>query len=136
MPVTVYRLPDENILVATFTGVVDGDLLLQMYEASDALLEEMQPPVVRISDFRTVTSTPEAVLDAYLMATSDVSASTTDQRIVPMLVGDNRWSRLAKTMLTKSRKRDDMTIFDNMGEATRQARAILVRLQQDSNNQA
>jgi hypothetical protein len=136
MPVTVYRLEGENILVANFTGMVDSDLMLQMYEDSAAMLDDAQqalePPIVRITDFRTVTSTPQAVLDAFMMATSDIPASTVDRRIRPVIVGDNKWSHLAQRMLAKGQQKFEMPIFASMGEALHHARVLLARLKDGS----
>lgn len=57
MPVTVERLGNESILIATFSGNVDVPTMENLFQQSDQLAKQMPGHIYRINDFRNSSST-------------------------------------------------------------------------------
>ena len=123
MSVTVYRIDNEPILIATFTGTIDAALMQSMYEQSAALISEREI-VFRVTDFRQITTSFEEVLRIFAAASADTPASTSDPRIRPVLLGDNQWSRIAQDVMARSGGMQ-IPIFSSMGEAMQYIRVLL-----------
>lgn len=127
MSVRVYRVPDEPIIIATFQNVVTSELMQQMYTASDALLPQTMPhPFYRITDFRTVHTTPAEVMRIFRAARMDIPGSTTDPRLRPILLGDNRWTRMAIEMMWQAEGME-LPVFENLRDALMHINILLYR---------
>lgn len=124
MPVRVFRIPDEPILIASFDRVVTQDILRQMYAASAKLIVPSDDVLYRITDFRNVTTTPAEVIQIYYASQSEEVGSTSDSKIRPVLLGDNQWSRMASSMLWEHAGMD-LPIFDSMSEAIAHIRLLM-----------
>lgn len=124
MPVRVFRIPDEPILVASFDRVITSDILHQMYDLSAKLIAADDEVLYRITDFRHVTTSPLEVLQIYYASQSERVGSTSDSRIRPVLLGDNQWSRMASDMLWEYAKME-LPIFDSMSEAIAHIRLLM-----------
>lgn len=132
MPVTVYRLPDEPILVATFTGEVNGDVIVEMYRRSVPLLTDKDTLVYRIADFRQATSNVLAVLSVLKAVIIGGPGSTRDPRIKPVLLGDNQWVRVGRdTLKHESFGGMELPVFDKMGAALQYIRVQIARAEAD-----
>lgn len=128
MPVTVYKLEDEDILIATFTGHIVAEDIATMYQRSENLIQHLMPPVYRISDFRLTSSSPPEAIAALKIALNAAGGSTTDPRIRPVLLGDNRWARLAQDAMRMEQYGGiNMPLFNTMGDALKYARSQLAR---------
>lgn len=124
MPVKVFRIPDEPILIATFTGPVTVAHMREMYEASAALIApDENCAIYRITDFRSINSTPQEALRIYQTARLDMPASTTDPRVRPILLGSNKWTRLASEMMWDS-ERLNLPIFESLSDALTHIRIL------------
>lgn len=123
MSVTVYRLDNDPILIATFVGNIDSELMRTMYAQSDALIGEHET-VFRVTDFRQVTTQFEEIMRLFAAATSDIAGSTMDARIRPILLGDNQWSRIAQDVMTRSGDME-IPIFASMGDAMKYIQVLL-----------
>lgn len=126
MPVTVYRLPDEPVLIATFSGVIDRETLLTMYRRSDALLTEPQQQLYRISDFRHMETSIEEALRSLADLGMDMPGSPTDTRIRSVLLGSNKWSRIARDSVLRLHG-IEIPLFETMREARRYIRVQIAR---------
>lgn len=123
MSVTVYRIENEPILIATLTGVVDASMMQSLYEQSAALISEREA-VYRVTDFRQVTTSFEEILKIFAAASADTAGSTSDPRIRPVLLGDNQWSRIAQDVMVRSGGME-IPIFASMREAMQYIRVLL-----------
>lgn len=127
MSIKVFRIPDEAIIIATFTGPVTVHQIREMYAASTGLIApDEQGLVYRITDFRSISSTPAEALNIYHTANSDMPGSTVDPRIRAILLGDNKWTRLASEMMWDAQALD-LPIFETLHDALTHIRFLQYR---------
>lgn len=124
MPVTVYRLENEPILIATFNGDIDAATMMEMYRRSHELIKE-QEIIFRITDFRHVNTSVQEVMRMMMDAQKGLPGSSSDPRIRPILLGDNKWSRIAQEIMQNLNI--SLPIFSAMGEALQFVRTILAK---------
>ncbi|MGB1285621.1 MAG: hypothetical protein ACPG7F_03720 [Aggregatilineales bacterium] len=90
---------------------------------------EMIVAVYRITDFRHISSSPEYRLKVLAEAMQGADGSTLDPRISPILLGDNRWSRLAQGIMKQPQYGNlHLPVFDSIKAALDYAR-VQLRLQ-------
>jgi hypothetical protein len=130
MPVTVYRLPDAPILIATFTGEVNGDVMVEMFRRSDDLIQDEEITVYRISDFRQATSTPLAILTILKAIVVGGPGSPKDRRINSVLLGDNQWVKIGHdTLMSPAFGGYSIPMFPTMSDAMEYIRVQIARSQ-------
>jgi hypothetical protein len=128
MPVTVYRHPDAPILIATFTGEVNGDVLVEMFRRSAELIAPDEKRVYRISDYRQATSTALAILTVLKAVVVGGPGSTNDDRIYGVLLGENKWVKLGHdTLMNPVFGGYDIPLFEKMGDAMDYIRLMIAR---------
>src|SRR5690349_4364671 len=91
MPVTVQRLPDEPILVATLVGDITIDDVMAMYQQSSALIACEEGVFHRIVDTREATSSFPEMLKVLQRATQEMPAATSSDQIKVTFVGTTTW---------------------------------------------
>lgn len=126
MPVTVYRVDDEPLLIATLTGEVTRETLLTMYERSAALFTEADTTLYRITDLRHIETSIGVALQALADARADIPGSVADPRIHGIILGNNRWARIASDTIGRVTGYE-VPIFDAMGEARRYVKVHIER---------
>src|SRR5688500_13250049 len=98
MPVTVYKLENEPIIHATFSGEVVAEDLLEMYRRSAVIMGTSREIFHRIADFRQADSDMMNVLSLIRTASADEEpGSTRDPRIRGLMLGTNKWVRIAQS---------------------------------------
>jgi len=118
MPVTVYKLDNEPIIHATFSGeIVVGDLL-EMYHRSAAIMGTSREIFHRISDFRHADSDMMNVLTLIrTVSADDEPGSTRDPRIKGVMLGSNKWVRIGQATLNQMGLGSMIPLFEKLGEA-------------------
>ena len=91
MPVTVHRLPDERILVATLSGDITIEDVMIMYEQSSAVIAGEEGVFHRITDTRKATSSFPEMLKVLQRATQEMPAATSSGQIKVTFVGTTTW---------------------------------------------
>jgi hypothetical protein len=92
MSMKIEKLSDEPIIVVTFDGQIDTAAMIAMFADTIALMPDDGSPVYRIVDYYAVTTPFDEVLRAAREATANhPSGSTTDPRILPVMVGGEEW---------------------------------------------
>jgi hypothetical protein len=99
MPVTVERLDDQPIILATFTGEIDVEMVKTMFQRSAEIQTEIGTPVYRITDVRAIETSLMNLLSIVREASQDVPGSPLDPHITGMFVGTNKWVRLFQSAL-------------------------------------
>jgi hypothetical protein len=99
MPITVSRLENQPILIATFSGVITVQDMAGMYEDSNALIGENETRVYRVSDVRTATSNFAEMFGVIKLASKGQAGSTSDSRIQVYFVGTSTWINFARSTL-------------------------------------
>ncbi|MCU0512823.1 MAG: hypothetical protein MUE40_09660 [Anaerolineae bacterium] len=128
MPVTVYRLENEPILIATFTGEVNGDVIVEMFRRSDALLRDDDALVYRVSDFRQATTSALAVLTILKAVVVGGPGSPRDPRIKGVMLGDNQWVKVGQdTLKNPAFGGMNIPLFARMGDAMTHIRVQIAR---------
>lgn len=118
MPVTVYKLENEPILHATFSGEVTAEDLLEMYRRSAALMGASREIFHRIADFRQADSDMINVLNMIrAVSADDAPGSTRDPRIRGVMLGDNKWVRVGQATLNQMGLGATIPLFEKLGEA-------------------
>jgi hypothetical protein len=130
MPVTVYRLPDAPIIMATFTGEINGDVIVEMFRRSADLIEADETRVYRISDFRQATTNALAILTILKAVIVGGPGSVKDERIHGLLLGDNKWVKVGHdTLMNPVFGGFNIPLFSKMGEAMEHIRVQIARSQ-------
>ena len=123
MPVTVYKLENEPIIHATFSGEVVADDLLQMYRKSAAIMGSSLETFYRIADFRQADSDMMNLLSIIRTASAEnESGSTRDPRIKGVMLGTNKWVRIGQATLNQLGLGSTIPLFEKLGDALDYAR--------------
>jgi hypothetical protein len=118
MPVTVYKLENEPIIHANFSGEVTSDDLLQMYRKSAALMGDSREIFFRVADFRQADSDMMNVLTLIRTASAENEpGSTRDPRIKAVMLGTNKWVRIGQATLNQLGMGSTIPLFEKLGEA-------------------
>lgn len=99
MPVTVERLDDQPIILATFTGEIDVEMVKTMFQRSAEIQSEIGTPIYRITDVREIETSLMNLLSIVREASQNVPGSPLDPNITGMFVGTNKWVRLFQNTL-------------------------------------
>lgn len=118
MPVTVYKLDNEPIIHATFSGEVVAEDLLEMYRRSAVIMGTSRETFHRIADFRQADSDMINVLNIIRTVSSEETpGSTRDPRIKGVLLGTNKWARVGQATLNQMGIVNTIPLFEKLGEA-------------------
>lgn len=123
MPVTVYKLENEPIIHATFSGEVVVEDILDMYRKSAAIMGSSLETHHRIADFRQADSDMMNVLNIIRTASADNEpGSTRDPRIKGVMLGTNKWVKIAQSTLNQLGLGSTIPLFEKLGDALDYAR--------------
>lgn len=123
MPVQVERLPNEPILIATFSGAVDVSTLRDMFNQTAQLIVDMEYRVYRISDYNDALMTTPDLVAMVQMSGKAISGSSADPRIEGVLVGNNQWVRTGRILLGQlAFKGKHIPLFNTRHDALRYVR--------------
>jgi hypothetical protein len=118
MPVTVYKLDNEPIIHATFSGEVAAEDLLEMYRKSAGIMGTSRETFHRIADFRQADSDMINVLNIIrTVSTEETPGSTRDTRIKGVVLGTNKWVRVGQATLNQMGIANTIPLFEKLGEA-------------------
>ena len=120
MPITVARLPDEPILIATFMGYITVDDIREMYQTVAALVADEPGDFYRISDVSAGETNFLEMTKIVQTATQDLPASSMDERIHVTYVGNSSWINFARDVFLK--RGIMMAAFENMDMALESVR--------------
>ena len=127
MSLTVERLPDEPIIIATFHGNTNVEEAHNLFAQSDALIDGDEK-VVRITDYRELTPDFATAMKAAQMVKQGEPGSTSDPRITPIIVGTTAWARLSRDMIRQPQWGSvEIAIFTTMDDALTYARGIIAQ---------
>ncbi len=102
MPVTVERLSNEPILVATLTGYVTVDDIREIYLQSKPLIGDASGTFYRITDVREANSNFLEMAKAIQLARQSGAASTSDNQIRVTFVGTTTWIEFARNAMVNT----------------------------------
>lgn len=98
MSIEVNRLPNEPIILMTYTGAFEAEDLKNAFHRSVELLDEIGDKAYRISDVRGVDeANTRGIIELFKVRKDlreDKAGSSADPRIHAVLVGGNRLARL------------------------------------------
>src|SRR5215210_1124109 len=101
MPVKVEKLPDEPIIVLTYTGHMDVELVKSAFLQSAELAAHIEGPIYRISDVRQGEGDFVDVMKIIAEVRKGVRGSSADPRIKVVFVGSHHMARLYADFLQK-----------------------------------
>lgn len=135
IPVTVVRPTDEPILIATFVGHVDSDMMLEMFRASDALTREGETIIYRISDCREANTHFADMMRIVSEAGRGLPGSSTDPRFHPVLVGTQAMVKLVADMLKQQKNGGlQVPIFHTIDDALEAIHLQMANAEQERNS--
>ena len=118
MPVTVYKMENEPIIHDTFSGEVAAADIVEMYRKSAAIMGTSREIFHRIADFRQADSDMMNVLNIIRTAAAeDEPGSTRDPRIKGLVLGTNKWVKIAQTTLNQMGLGTTIPLFEKLGDA-------------------
>jgi hypothetical protein len=101
MSVKVDRIPGEPIIIATLIGAVTTEMVLDVFQQSARLAEEIESSIIyRIADVCAITTTfAEMVRILGEASQAEQPGSAADPRFRPILVGTNEWAQMYSNSL-------------------------------------
>jgi len=118
MPVTVKALEGQSILLATLTGVITVNCILEMYQLCNELTEGYDGKIYRITDAHKAESTFAEMLGVMKASSSGQASSAADPRITVVFVGTTKWITFAqKTMRQPQFGKIELPAFLTIEEA-------------------
>lgn len=131
MPITVERLPNEPIIIATMTGKITADCIRDMYRFSAPIVDEIGGPVFRITDARVAESTFSDVVFILAEVAQEMPGSAKDPRVTPVLVGSNEWAKLVASSVGQQQYgKLNVPLYEEMDEALAYVRAQIQQREQ------
>jgi len=121
MPIEISRLPNEPIILMTFSGGFESDALTNAFRRSVELLDEIGAMAYRISDVRGVESDPRGLgelFKALREVRKDKAGSSADPRFHAVLVGGNTLASIyANVMRQNEFGNVQLPVFQTVDEA-------------------
>ncbi len=125
MPVSVQRLPDEPIIVATLVGEITLEDVKEVYKTTHELIGDEPGIFHRITDTTQATSNFMDMLQMIQVATQSMPSSTQAANIRVTFVGTTHWINFLRNAFQK--RGVTMGAFEEMDDAL-----AAVRLQIES----
>lgn len=94
MPVTVERLPDLPVIVATFSGHIIADDVREVFTRSLKLITPEDTFLYRISSLEQADSSFVDAFQSVQAGAVEQPGTTKDSRFRVILVGRNRWVQM------------------------------------------
>lgn len=99
MGFTIEWIPNEPILVVTGSGLLAMDDFVKMFAQVTQMIEGVEGPIYRISDYTTADTSFMDVMKAVKLAASHAPGSSFDPRLHTVFVGTSQWISLGRTAL-------------------------------------
>ena len=120
MSVVVEKLPDEPIIVVTYDGELNLEIVTTAFRQSAEIMDRLEGTVYRISDIRQGTSEFSDTMDIIhqIRETQNVSGSTLDPRLKAVFVGTHILAEMYVDILKQSEYGGkEIPFFKDMDEA-------------------
>jgi hypothetical protein len=121
MQIEVKRLPNEPIIIVTYTGAFEAEVLKSAFRQSVGLLDEIGEKAYRISDVRNLDEDKQGINEMFKVIVDlrkDPSGSSADPRIHAVLVGGHQLARLyAEFMRQDQFGKTQLPFFNTLDEA-------------------
>ena len=124
MPLAFDYVENSPILIMNADGHFTIQDAREMFIRSAEFKKEIGGHLYRISDFSRAESTFTEVLGILRLASnSDLPGSSADPDVTVILVGDNKWAKMAAELLKQPQFHSlNIPIFDTQSEAIQYAR--------------
>jgi hypothetical protein len=99
MPVTLERVPNEPVVIATLQGFVNIDTIKEMYSRSTDLARDIAGPWYRLTDVTNISTSFMEVLKVVREASRGLPGTSSDPNVTVVLVGTNEMAKLVADML-------------------------------------
>ncbi|MFW5748989.1 MAG: hypothetical protein ACOCYT_05185 [Chloroflexota bacterium] len=94
MPVTIERLPDEPIILATVTGAMSVEDARVIFLRSAEIMEQIDGLAFRITDVRAIETEFAEVISMLKSASKGMPGSTSDPRLRVVMVGTHSLTKM------------------------------------------
>ena len=101
MPVVVERVPDEPVVIATYSGVITLEDVKHLFAQTAALTADVEGHRYRISDFHDAQSTFGDIVQIMGEARTGASGSSSDPNLTTIFVGSNEWGAMVRNFFTQ-----------------------------------
>ena len=101
MPVTIKRLPDQPIIIASYSGHITVGDVLSVFTRSAEIVKPSDNTIYRISHIENTEAEFADILHFAQTSASDVPGSSTDSRFHPVIVGHDKWIKLFVQFMSK-----------------------------------
>jgi hypothetical protein len=124
MPISFDFVDESPILIMNAEGHFSIQDAREMFVRSAEFKKEIGGHMYRISDFSAAESTFTEVLGILRLASNmDLPGSTADPDVSVIVVGDNKWAKMATELLKQPQFHGlNIPIFDTQQEAIQYAR--------------
>lgn len=115
---SVERLPDEPIIIATLDGMVDAETSRQVFEETARLAAGITEHVYRITDCTRIDADLPNTMGMLLEVTKGKPASTSDPNVTVVLVGGHQLTKFyAQAMAQPQFGGISVPVFPSVAEA-------------------
>jgi hypothetical protein len=128
MPVTVERLPDLPVIVATFSGHIIADDVREVFTRSLTMITPEDKFIYRISSLEDADSSFVDAFKSVQAGAVEQPGTTTDSRFRVILVGRSRWTQMfVQFMAQKQFGAVTIPCFPSMDKALEYVQAEIAR---------
>jgi hypothetical protein len=120
MSITVEKLPNEPIIVVTYGGKLNLEIVSDAFRKSAEIMDRLEGTVYRISDIRQGTGAFSKTMDIIhkIRQSQNVSGSTLDPRLKAVFVGSHILAQMYADILKQSEYGSkEIPFFDDIDEA-------------------
>lgn len=104
MTYTVEKLPDRQIIIFHYDGIVRIEDALGVFKDTEAFKNEVgEERVYRVSDFTNAESTFTEIMKM-LQAATQQAGGTADPNVTVVFVGSTAWARLYKDAMAQQQR--------------------------------
>ncbi|MBC7813997.1 MAG: hypothetical protein H7175_22780 [Burkholderiales bacterium] len=129
MSIIVEKLPDEPIIVVTYAGELNLEIVSAAFRQSAEIMDRLDGTVYRISDIRQGTSEFSDTMDIIhrIRHSRNVSGSTLDPRLKAVFVGSHVLAEMYADILKQSEYGGkEIPFFNEMDDALAYIRSDMI----------
>jgi len=127
MPILLEKLPNEPILIATYSGHVTIKEMRQMFAETLRHMDGHSGYIYRIADISGLDADFEEILAINQQAAQVTPGSTHDPNMVVVFVGKNEWVKLVQqdALFQEALQALNIPIFDDLKDALAAVRQMI-----------
>lgn len=117
MPITIERLPEKPIIMATYHGMITAEDIINLFRHSAALIQPDETTLYRVNLLEHGQSSLAEIIRVVQEIKPDQPGSILDKRFVGLFVGSNPLADLYKDLIQNNLGAANIPVFAKLEEA-------------------